>query len=204
VIENLKRSATPNERVIYCFFEHARRSELTAEAVFADLILQVLQTGAASSLRDALFSKLGQLHLEAERGRRRPLLYELTDLFRFVCQNVDRITVIIDALDECEHRVRRSLTTGLNTVENTNLLVLITSRPHIQLRTHFDIGIIHDVDVHAHTADLRLFIEARIAENEDLERIVVSAPEGFSAVIAKIIAKAECRYVWRRGIYNLY
>lgn len=55
-----------------------------------------------------------QLYGQAEGGRRRPTLAELSGAFQSACKAFVKVFVVTDALDESEHRVRRQFISSLD------------------------------------------------------------------------------------------
>lgn len=95
VIEQLRDTTNPSEAVVYCFFDYARRQDLTADAVLAELLVQL-----ASSHTSRVFPIVRRGYERAESGRRKPTLGELTVAFEDASSCFKRLLVVADALDE--------------------------------------------------------------------------------------------------------
>ncbi len=177
---------------MYCFFDYARRNQLTAETIVAELLLQLFLADI-SKFRDVLLN----LYNEAEGGRRKPTLEELTTAFNTSCSRIGRIFVVVDALDECDHVVRRRLFTALDLLANKNCQMLIMSRPHIQPTVYLNklIAEFTELEIRAHRLDLQLFLHNRITDSEDLESVIEDCPGGAQAVVDQIIDNANFRCV---------
>jgi len=169
VIQHLRQAAGADEAVIYCFFDYARREELTAETVLAELLLQLF-TKDRSKFRNVIV----RLYDEAEAGRRKPTLDELSSAFGTSCKRLKRIFVLVDALDECDHAIRRRLLSALDPAANENCYLLVMSRPHIHSSAYLNKLSLEtlEIDIQAHCSDLRLFLDSRIANCEDLELVI--------------------------------
>ena len=71
LIEGLRSMPSDEHAVIYCFFDYARVQELTAEAVLADLLLQLLTIDPTRH-----FDAFKNFFMAAERLRRNATIQE--------------------------------------------------------------------------------------------------------------------------------
>lgn len=190
VIEHLKRSQSSEDVLIYCFFDYARRNELNADLVFAELLRQlfVADLHKHSSSMVALWN-------QAEKGRRRPTLTELNAAFDHACKYVQNITLVIDAIDECEHAVRRRLLSSLNLQANQNCRLLIFGRPYVHPVLYFDRQPINcvEVEIRAQPQDLVRFLDNRICDSEDLNWMLHNQGIHSREIIDRVISEAQFR-----------
>lgn len=190
IVEHLRSTPAPDEAVIYCFFDYARRQELSVDMIFSEFMVQL-----ASRLIPQVSAIIRNLYSTAEHGRRRPTLRESTAAFHQISALFKQVSVVVDALDECKSGVRRQLLSALDLVHNHNMRVLIFSRPHIQLHTHLsktDIQI-SEVEIQASTSDLHLFVNSRITEFEDLECVIDSSDMTVQQIADIVVTKASFR-----------
>lgn len=190
MIEHLRGATKPGEAVVYCFFDYARHKDLTADAVLAELPVQI-----ASSHRNRVFSIVRSLYERAEDGRRKPTLRELTVAFKDASSCFEGLFVVADALDECDHPIRRQLLLALNPTGNSNIHIMIFSRPHVQPNTYFSKASarISEIEIQAHAADLEAFIGTRIADNEDLGCVIENCEITTEQIVHQTVQKAGFR-----------
>jgi len=135
-----------------------------------------------------------QLYGQAEGGRRRPTLAELSGVFQSACKAFVKVFVVTDALDESEHRVRRQFISSLVLTASPNVALLLMSRPHIQILGYLS-EMFTEIEIQAQDSDLRLFLDSRIADSEDLEWVLGSRESGMKMINDQIIKNAASRWV---------
>lgn len=190
MIEHLRNTRKPGEAIVYCFFDYARRQDLTADAVLAELLAQLV-----SSHTRQVFTIVRRLYEQAEYGRRRPTLKELTMAFESASSCFEELFVVVDALDECDHSVRRHFLSALNSAGKSNIRTLVFSRPHVQAGTYFDQASVlaSEIEIQAKTSDLKSFISTRIADSEDLDYIIENCEMTTEEITRQIIERAGFR-----------
>ena len=189
VIEHIQKNLLQTSAIVYSFFEYSRKQALTAEAVLEDLLRQLISRNTDTCQRIA-----EKLYEAAEAGHRRPTFEELKNAFKEVVQTYDRVSVAIDALDECEHVVRRKLLVALESLLLDNLSLFVTSRNFIDITKYLPSSSIKTIGVEIGSADIKRYFLARIADSEDLESIFSVHEQGVEALVNDIISKADFRY----------
>lgn len=190
IIEHMQHDARPDEAVVYCFFDYARRQELAADTVLAELIVQLASKDMTRSQ-----STVRALYEQAENGRRKPTMRELTLAFHKLSSHLKKLSVVIDALDECEHFIRRQLITALELTTKMHIHLLVFSRPHVQLDVYLGKypTILAKIEIQAQTKDLQLFLDTRITDSEDLGWIIGNCEITAQQITTEIIDKAGQR-----------
>lgn len=135
----------------------------------ANLLRQIYVTNTSLFL-----PSLEALHKLCEDGRRRPTFAETRHAFKTACQGVERLVVVIDALDECEHAVRRRLLAAIDPFTNHNIRLFVTGRPYIKIGKCLDRPDMRlfEINMQIPLSDLKLFIEDRITDSEDLTTVI--------------------------------
>lgn len=135
------------------------------------------------------------LYSRAERGRRRSTSRELASALQQAILGFKRIFIVIDALDECDSATRRQLPNALDLTSNSNIHVIIFSRPHIQLQIYTSKmhNQMAEIEIQATASDLHLFVDSRITEIEDLESVVDSCELTIEQIADMVVAKASFR-----------
>lgn len=190
VIQHLRHTIKPNEAVVYCFFDYARRQDLTADTVLAELLVQLASRNATQVL-----PIIRNLYEQSENGRRRPTLEELKAAFQSASACFDRLLVVADALDECDYSIRRQFLLALHPAAKSNANILVFSRPHVQPAACFGKTSIQcsEIEIRPLASDLLSFIGTRIADNEDLECIMENSEITMEKMTCQIIEKAGFR-----------
>jgi hypothetical protein len=90
-----------------------------------------------------------------------------TQVLTLLLHNFDRIYICIDALDECDPQSREELLRFLATFKGTALRVFCTARFHVvaEVTEYFEPLGIKTVEICAHEADIKLYIEERISKD---------------------------------------
>jgi hypothetical protein len=125
IIENLSAQIqdSKTECVAFFYFQSARRHEQTEAAVLGCLLKQLYKHGDRGSDLPALVRES-----ESRGGVRRPMLHELRSWFSCELMLWEKLTIVLDGLDEVEQSLRYSLLDDLTHNESRNLKILIASR----------------------------------------------------------------------------
>jgi len=114
---------------------------------------------------------------------------ELQSILCKVLSTCDHAFLVLDALDEVDDlRERNTLLKALQHLRraNTNLRILVTSRPHFaQIQAHFHRPSV--VDIAAHPDDVQRYLKQRLTEHPDLELI----DDGFQEDIVEKLASTS-------------
>ena len=119
---SLKDERTP---VIFIYFNHKDSLDQTLPNLIGSLLKQLVQFRAPAPPSESI-KKLWEVTMQKET----PDLDELARTLRSELESFDRVFLIVDALDECPTDVVRSkLLEILKDLQETNLSLMITSRP---------------------------------------------------------------------------
>ena len=146
--------------VAFIYFNINERDEQSPENLLASLVKH-LGNGKGPSL-SPLIAQLFERH---QRHQTRPSLNELSTLFRHISTTYSDIHIIIDALDECNSRSRRTLLREIFSAQElpgVNIRVLVTSRPNGDIQQLFN-GF-PSLEIYARDDDVRIYVGERISE----------------------------------------
>src|SRR4051794_20430339 len=111
--------------VAYIYCDYAEVEDQTAENIIACLAKQL-------SLRKTTIPGQAQkLYEQYDRGSTRPDLNKLPEILRKLCIGFRQVFFVLDALDECEEKNRKSLLAQLEKVDHPTARFFLTSRPHV-------------------------------------------------------------------------
>ena len=112
---------------------------------------------------------LKDLYLKCDHGRTQPSYHESLNVFNFEVSRQDRISVVLDALDECEAVARDVLLKELEKAKpNTHLMA--TSRPLESIYSMFEAAT--TLEINATSEDIATYVNGRIARERYLSRHV--------------------------------
>ena len=180
--------AGEDTKVIYLYCDYKDQAVQTAPNLIACLARQII------GYSKVLPQQLEEMHEELEHQKRRPSFDELRKLLIDLCDQYDRVYVIVDALDECEAiRERRLLLPVLEVLPRTSGRLFVTSRPNNEdiLNTF---GKQSRITIAASELDLRQYIAERIAEQERRTSITNFEPELKNRIISTVSAGASGMY----------
>jgi len=151
------------------------------------MLKQLIQYGHPVS--DSL-KRLYRLHTNRST---RPNLEEISSVLRSELRQLDRVFVVLDALDECDegNGCRRSLLAELQSFPGINLMV--TSRPHIGIED--PISEIVQVDIRASDDDLYTYVDGRISQDTRLAKHVKDHSDLRDDIKKTIVGAAQGMYV---------
>ena len=138
--------------------------------------------------------QLEEMHKELEHQKRRPSFDELRKLLVALCNQCDRVYVIVDALDECEAiQERRLLLPVLEELPRTSGRLFVTSRPNNEdISNAF--GKQSKIIIAASDSDLRQYVAERIAEEERRTSATRFKPELKESIISTVSVGASGMY----------
>lgn len=88
--------------------------------------------------------------------------------------------------------VRRQFISSLNLTASPNGALLIMSRSHIQISKYVSEEVV-EIDMQAPDSDLRLFLDSRIDDSEDLGWVLADCESGLEMIMDQIIKNAASR-----------
>jgi Cdc6-like AAA superfamily ATPase len=174
VIDQLLRSEHEADRpVVFIYCSYKRQNEQSLKHMLSTLLRQVVDV---QGVVPSVVQEFRQAHA---RKRTTPSTQELEQILGEVTKHLLGMTVLIDALDECEAEVREDLLSLIETLQKQcKIRVLATSRDLPEIKSHF-LGE-PTLEVRASNQDLEKKVRSRIrrfwlASNPDLlETVVIS------------------------------
>jgi hypothetical protein len=178
VIDRLLRSEHEAERpVVFIYCSYKRQNEQSIKHVLSTLLRQVVD------IQEVVPSAVQEFCKAHARKRTTPSTQELEQVLRDVTKDFRRMTILIDALDECEARTCRSL---LSTIEGLRtqckIRFLATSRPLPDIQSHPALLSKPSLEVRASDNDVELYVRSRVSEfrspvssTSDLLELLVSS-----------------------------
>nr|XP_036584421.1 uncharacterized protein CTRU02_05496 [Colletotrichum truncatum]KAF6793939.1 hypothetical protein CTRU02_05496 [Colletotrichum truncatum] len=128
ILDHLQQTA--NTPTIMFFFDFSDARKQTLDSLVRSLAFQLYHTG------DEALRILDSLHHSHDDGRRQPDASTLSACIELMMQKLQKVTIVLDALDECTTRsdlllwIRR-LTLGS---ANNNVKIIVTGRPEAEFQ----------------------------------------------------------------------
>ncbi|KAI5777195.1 hypothetical protein EDC01DRAFT_679823 [Geopyxis carbonaria] len=195
VIDKLRALTTGNNGIAYAYCDYNETESKSTSSVLRVLLAQLLVLRP-----DACRSVINKLE-ESERRKERPpsapdMLQKL--ILEVVSKGFDGVTLIIDALDECEDR--EPLAQSLAELScHPQVNVFVASRDEIDLRTTLNEGDADTIELsiraHAHEQgeDIQTYIVERIESEPRMQRY----PETLKTqIITTLLEGAEGMFRW--------
>ena len=187
VIDNLSAEVlNQNVGLAYFYFDYREQEIQSAEVVIASVLRQLAT--AKPTLPQSVSDLYHRLH-----GHRQPQRQDLEHAVSQLCDDFDRIFIVIDALDECaETSSRKALLEFLERLRGkTTISVLVTSRPHLD-----DFGKIIEtsskVMIEADDSDIRAYVVREIDRSDAVDDL----DDDFKIdIIEKVVSGAQKMYV---------
>ncbi|KAF4949959.1 hypothetical protein FGADI_8560 [Fusarium gaditjirri] len=153
VIHSLERLFVDHKKIglayVYCNFR--RQEEQTAKELLACVLKQLLQS--LPTLPESILS----LHNTGSR----PSLEDISSTLMFVAKSFSRVFIVIDALDECDSRVK-VLKEIFDLQSKCQVNIFATSRPVPDVISLFANGV--SLEIRATDDDVRMFVHGRMPE----------------------------------------
>jgi Cdc6-like AAA superfamily ATPase len=167
VIDRLLRTEHEAEHpVVFIYCDYKRRSEQSTKHMLSSLLRQIIeiQEGIPKIVQDFCTAHA--------KKRTTPSTQEIEQILRDTAKGLLGLTVVIDALDECEAEIRQDFLSIVETLRNLRLLA--TSRDLPETRSYF-LGK-PTLEVRASDQDLEKMVKSRIRRlDPDLLELVVSS-----------------------------
>jgi hypothetical protein len=166
---------------MYC--DYSDRGNQTTENILASLVRQL-------ALRNTtMLPYIQRLYEQCDHGKSRPHLTRLTEVFRNVCTGYRRTYVVIDALDECEEKCRKSLLAQFDKFDHSVTRLFLTSRPHLtEMKRKFE-GF-PQIEIKARDSDIKEFILSNIKESGNLSELIEGTTQLEDEIVSTITSKA--------------
>ncbi|KAH0556001.1 hypothetical protein GP486_006056 [Trichoglossum hirsutum] len=174
IIEHLEKAILPSQSLLYFYFDSSDISKQSLDSMIRSLISQLYdRSDITRTSVDSLFSFCGD-------GRQQPRSESLCEVFLHSIKQVDKVWIILDALDECETRKGNqtggllSWMKGLLDSELKDVQLLVTSRPERDIQTALEVWVrkecIINIQSNLITDDIRAYIRTKVKRGDGLQR----------------------------------
>ena len=187
-IENLlAKGVHAKMPVMYLFCDYKRKNEQTLAHLTASLLRQL----AFQSVE--VFHEIKQLHDRCMKEKMLPSFPELQTKLESALKSVAAVSIIVDALDECETRVCEGFLSAIETLSRQcEVRLLVTSRPLPTVRSHPALLGKPTLEVRGSEEDLEKYIRSRTSELQPrvmakldlLEELITSTVSATGAMYA--------------------
>jgi hypothetical protein len=180
VIDHLLRSQhVADEPVTFIYCNYKRRSEQSAKHMLSSIFRQIIdiQPGVPKLVEDFYTSHTTK--------RTTPSSDEIRQVFEAASRDLQGLTIIVDALDECETRVRQEFLSAVETLRRQcQVRLLATSRPLPTVQSHPTFLGKPTLEVRASDEDLKKYIRSRASE---LHSQVMLKPEFLEDLVTSTV-----------------
>ncbi len=183
VVDTLhRRFAGPTVGIAVLYCNYKMREEQNARTFLAGLLGQLLKREHTESPHTQ------SLVEKCKKAKTRPTFDELAVILQLALKTYETVFIVIDALDECRSTEWQQLTSQLRKlqVQLPSLRLMVTTRPQLVLGAEFQDVV--RVDIRAHEADLRRYINRQLPR---LSKHVVQTAGLKEEVIKGIIRAAK-------------
>lgn len=180
VIDRLLRSKHEAERpVVFVYCDYKRQSEQSTKHLLSSLLRQVVDT------QEEVPSTVQDFHTAHVRRRTTPSTQEVLQVLRDVMEGLHGLTVVVDALDECQAETCRDLLSSIEAVRNRcTVRLLATSRFLPNIQSHRVFLNEPSLEVRASAQDLEKYVRSRISE---FRSPVASKPDLLESLVSSIV-----------------
>ncbi|KAF8247817.1 ankyrin [Wilcoxina mikolae CBS 423.85] len=183
VVDKLLEAAGNDIGVAYIYCDYADQQDQTTEMIIASFAKQL------SIGKPSICGQIQKLYEACNHGRIRPDLAKLTETLRNLCKEFKQVFFVLDALDECIDKARKSLLDQLEKVDRSTARLFLTSRPHL-LDMDERYGKYPQIPITAKSQDIRHFLQEKIEEDARLLRLMRNKQSFKDEVIETITSKA--------------
>lgn len=178
VIDRLLRSKHEAERpVVFIYCNYKRQSEQSIKHMLVSLLRQVVD------IHEGIPQIVQDLYIAHARKRTTPSTHEVEGILRGVAKGLLGLTVLVDALDECEPQTCRDFLSAVEELrKQCNVRLLATSRFLPDIQSHPAILGQPSLEVRASDQDVEKYIRSRVggfrsrfASKHDLLETLVSS-----------------------------
>lgn len=158
VVADLQKrfKSTPNTRIAYVYLSYQRQSQQSLRNLAASLLKQLVQG-------HPLPAEVRELYHQSAHGQNQPCLEDCVKVLHSTARDIEKLYIVIDALDECRKAVVESFLTEIAKLDapyGVNLFA--TSRFFPDIASGFDNSI--RLDIRAAEEDVRLYVESRLPQ----------------------------------------
>jgi ankyrin repeat protein len=189
IIENLKLSnQTPGAAVVYFFFSFSDESKQKLDHMLRSLVSQLVLWAKPTN------NPLLKLYESSSHGHEQPRMSQLVETFNQIASELQDVTVVLDALDEC--RDRGDLLRWITSSSNQDYKFILTSRSERDIEEFFaswvDPDRIITLGSDLVADDIEAYVHYRLETEENLSRWKLMHEE----IASTIVGKAAGMFRW--------
>ena len=162
---------------IYCNYKD--NMDQTPVNLLANIWTQIRRQGPLDPAVESLYDR---------NSNARPRLDDVCKILRAEINRLDKAFVIVDALDECQPAYRLRLLTELRALQ-PKLRLMVTSRFFDSFGA--DMGLDTDIEILAHDADIKRYVEEIALMTPRLARWMASEASLVSTIVEKVTEAAQ-------------
>ncbi|KAG9526562.1 Pfs, NACHT and ankyrin domain protein, partial [Aureobasidium melanogenum] len=197
IIEDLQHSSMVASAVLlYFYFDFSDIRKQTLDNALRSLLWQLTEHGERS------YREVEQLYKSCKNGESQPSTQSLIRKLESVLQETSRVTVVLDALDECT--TRRELLQWLaetSAKKFSGIQIIATSRKEYDIEDAFAKWLTNDVMLSIQQLevdqDIQAYVHARIRSDAGLERWR-DKPFVQNEIELKLMKKAQGMFRWAK------
>jgi hypothetical protein len=187
VINYLLRSQhVPEEPVVFIYCNYKRQSEQSAKHMISSILRQIvdIHPGVPKPVQD--------FYISHNKKKTTPSSDKIRQIIEAVSRDLHRLTIVVDALDECETRARQGFLSAVQTLRGQcGIRLLATSRFLPTIESHSAFLGKPKLEVRASDEDLESYIRSRAGE---LYGRVVSKPDLPENLVSSTVVATEGMY----------
>jgi Cdc6-like AAA superfamily ATPase len=188
VIDYLLRSQhVADGPVTFIYCNYKRHSEQSVKHMLSSILRQIVD------MQPTVPKPVQDLYTSHTTKRTTPLSGEIRQALEAVSKDLQGLTIVVDALDECETRARQEFLSAVETLrQKCEVRLLATSRPLPPVQSHSAFLDKPTLEVMASDEDLEKYIRSRASE---LHSGVMSKPDLLENLVASTVSATGGMYV---------
>jgi hypothetical protein len=175
-----------NESVTFIYCDYKRQSEQTAKHMLSSILRQIVgsQPGVPKPVQDFYTLYITK--------RTTPSSHEIRQVLEAASRDIHRLTIVVDALDECETRARQGFLSAIEALRGQcEVRLLATSRFLPVIESHSAFLGKPTLEVKASEKDLEAYIRSRSSE---LHYRIVSKPDLLENLVSSTVSAVGGMY----------
>jgi hypothetical protein len=154
VIDHLRNDFnSQNVGIAFVYFDYKSQGKQTTEYCLRSILKQLLL------FLDVLPDEVDELYDKCSESSTSPEIEILTSLIALSVSRLSPVFVILDGLDECDHKtIVPYLVRPMRTLD---IKIICTSRPHL-LKIHDQLGATNILEISAHPDDVKVYLNTRL------------------------------------------
>jgi Cdc6-like AAA superfamily ATPase len=188
VIDHLLRTQhVADEPVTFIYCNYKRQSEQSVKHMLSSILRQIID------IQPRVPELVQDFYTSHTTKRTTPLPDEIEQVLEAASKGLQRLTIIVDALDECETRARQVFLSAVETLRRQcEVRLLATSRPLPTVQSHSAFLGKPTLEVKAPDEDLEKYIRSRASE---LHSRVMSKPDLLEELVTSTVRATGGMYI---------